>query len=85
MWGAGDTLPAAPWTHHGAHHPANVHGVIAAGAVPVLVPQVFGVYVQHVEADGQDVILKLVERREKRLCEIPTGALPPLSFLSGSL
>lgn len=39
-------------THHGAHHPANVHGVIAARAIPVLVPQVFGVYVQHVEADG---------------------------------
>lgn len=76
---------AAAQTHHGAHHPANVHGVIAAGAVPVLVPQVFGVYVQHLEADGQDFILKLVGSREKRLGEVPTGALPPLSSLSGSL
>lgn len=72
-------------THHGAHHPANVHGVIAAGAVPVLIPQVFGVHVQHAEADGQDVILELVESREKRLCEVLTVALPPLSPLSGSL
>lgn len=85
MWGAGDTLPAAARTHHGAHHPADVHGVVAAGAVPVLVPQVFGVDVQHVEADGQDVILELVENREKRLCEVPTGALLPPSSLSGSL
>lgn len=80
MWGAGDALLAAARTHHGAHHPADVRRVIAAGAIPVLVPQVFGIYVQHVEANGQDVILELVESREERLSEVP-----PLSSLSGSL
>lgn len=53
-------------THHGAHHPANINRVIATGAVQVLVPQEFGVDVQHLEADGQDLIFKLVREREGR-------------------
>lgn len=78
--------PEPHGTHHGAHHPANVHGVVAAGAIPVLVPQEFGVCVQQLEADGQDVVLELVQRGEKRCVRSPQcmGALPPPSFLPGS-
>lgn len=78
--------PVPRGTHHGAHHPADVHGVIAAGAIPVLVPQEFGVCVQQLEADGQDVVLELVQRGKKRGVRSPrcTGALPPRSPLPGS-
>lgn len=64
--GAAEGWSAEPCcTHHGAHHPANVNGVIAMRAVQVLIPQEFGVDVQHLEADGQDLIFKLVQERER--------------------
>lgn len=59
--GAAEGWSAEPCsTHHGAHHPANINRVIAMRAVQVLILQEFGVDVQHLEADGQDLIFKLV-------------------------
>lgn len=62
----GPCWPKPRGTHHGAHHPADVDRVVAAGAVPVLVPQELGVCVQQVEADGQDVFFKLVQREGRK-------------------
>lgn len=54
-----------PLTHHAAHHSAHVDGVAAAGAVTATVFQEFGVDVQEHQADVQDPVFKLCQRKQE--------------------